>query len=582
MPILDDALSRNASLAVWDHSDATMTIGDESVGVQHELGLPPSDPAAPRHLPKRYGSLAADPSTALPGPASLRKPADSGRQSDSVRSRNNYVVNRNFVWLLVSQLATWCISGIILIVAPRILGGTQFGELTFAMAYVSFFQLVALLGTNTFIVKTVARDHDLVGIYVVNAVVLKICLTTVLAFVAISAARVLGYSGDTMTVIVIVSVSMVIVALNDTLQAAFQGLEQMVRPAIWAVVQEYVGTGLGILALVTHRGIVGYATAICMSGLVSLVPNSLRLWPAIRSHLRVDFAVLKKVLVGGLPFLSWAVILLVYGSIDIVLLEAITNSATVGWYALAYQLVGLPAFFSSVVVTAVLPSLSEKFSRHDSDFGSLANRALRLVVFVGAPTAAGIAIIASPLITLLYPAEFQHSVPLTQILALHIPIVGVDMVLGTTLIACDRQRQWLIVGAIAAVVNPLLNLVAIPASVRAFSNGAIGAAIVTVGTEVLMMIGAILLRPAGVLDGATSRYMIRASVAAATILPTVFLARGLPLVGQILVGVGAYAAASFLMRTVSLPEVRGWLQQALNAARRSKHSAVPRDSELVA
>jgi O-antigen/teichoic acid export membrane protein len=189
--------------------------------------------------------------------------------------------------------------------------------------------------------------------------------------------------------------------------------------------------------------------------------------------------------------------------------------------------------------------------------------------------AAGIAIVAGPLMTLLYPAEFQHSVPLIQILALQIPIVGVDMVLGTTLIACDRQRQWLFIGAIAAIVNPLLNLVAIPASVHAFSNGAIGAAIVTVGTEVLMMIGAILLRPAGVLDGTTCRYMVRASVAAAAILPTVFVARGLPLVGQIVVGVGAYAAASFLMRTVTLPEVRGWLQQALNAVQRSKHSALP-------
>ena len=399
-------------------------------------------------------------------------------------------------------------------------------------------------------------------------------MTAALAALAVATAHVLDYSGDTMTVIVIVSVSLLIVVLNDTLQAGLQGMERMARPAFWAIVQEYVGMGFGIVALLAGYGIVGYALATCTAGIVSLVPNSVQLWPEIRSHLRIDVTVIKRVAVGGLPFLTWSVILLVYGSIDIVILEAMTNSATVGWYALAYQWVSLPAFFSSIVVTAVLPSLSEKFSRRDPGFAELANRALRLVIFVGAPIAAGIAAIASPLITLIYPAEFQHSVPLMQILALHIPVVGVDMVLGTVLVACDRQRQWLIVGIVAAVFNPLVNLVAIPASVHVFSNGAIGAAIVTVSTELLMMIGAIHLRPAGVLDGATGRFMIRAGLAAAAIVPAVLVARGLPLAGQVVVGIIAYAVASLAVRTVSLPEAWGWLHHALRAVRRSKHGAV--------
>ena len=111
---------------------------------------------------------------------------------------------------------------------------------------------------------------------------------------------------------------------------------------------------------------------------------------------------------------------------------------------------GLPAFFSAIVVTVFLPSMSNRAVHDPVQFSFLANRAIRLVTFVGLPVAAGIAVIARPFLDLVYGAEFAKAAPLLQILALHIPIVGMDMILGSALIAVDRQRQWVLVGAAAA------------------------------------------------------------------------------------------------------------------------------------
>jgi O-antigen/teichoic acid export membrane protein len=56
-----------------------------------------------------------------------------------------------------------------------------------------------------------------------------------------------------------------------------------------------------------------------------------------------------------------------------------------------------------------------------------ANKSLRLVFFVSAPLATGLALCANDLIGLLYPdSSFSNSVPLMRILAVHIPIVSVD------------------------------------------------------------------------------------------------------------------------------------------------------------
>ena len=158
-----------------------------------------------------------------------------------------------------------------------------------------------------------------------------------------------------------------------------------------------------------------------------------------------------------------------------------------------------PDFLPTVLVNVVYPSLSNKALGDTADFNRIVNKALQLVVFVGTPMAIGIALVAGNIIGLFhYPASFSTTVPLIRILAIDIPIVAMDMILAAALISRDRQKVWLLVGCIAAVFNPAINFIAIPLTSHRFGNGAIGASVVTVATELVMMIGAIYLRPAGV------------------------------------------------------------------------------------
>src|SRR3954464_13508019 len=68
-------------------------------------------------------------------------------------------VVRNMIWLLLSQVTSWAASILILIAAPRFLGDTNYGTLQFAVVFVSFFMLLATLGSDTYIVKMTARDQ---------------------------------------------------------------------------------------------------------------------------------------------------------------------------------------------------------------------------------------------------------------------------------------------------------------------------------------------------------------------------------------------------------------------------------------
>ena len=105
---------------------------------------------------------------------------------DRVVSAMKASIGKNLSALMVAQIATAAISVVVLVLAPRRLGDVQFGELTVALTFLMFFDLVALLGTNIFLVKSIARDPSRVGPYVFNTLVMKVCLGGVLAVLAIA------------------------------------------------------------------------------------------------------------------------------------------------------------------------------------------------------------------------------------------------------------------------------------------------------------------------------------------------------------------------------------------------------------
>ena len=244
-----------------------------------------------------------------------------------------------------------------------------------------------------------------------------------------------------------------------------------------------------------NAGVVVYAFVIVPGALIPLTANVSSLWPELRRAGGVDVRIWRVVLAGGFPFLVMTAIQIVYGSIDMVMLRPLAGDATVGWYALAYRWISLPVLLASTCMLAVFPALSVRSLEQDDQFSRLANRALMFVAFIGFPAATGIALVADDIISMTYHGQFRETIPLMQILALSIPIVVIDMVLGMVMFASDRQKQWMILGAVTMFINPAINIFAIPYTVDRYGNGAIGAAIATVVTELVVLGGAIYLVP---------------------------------------------------------------------------------------
>jgi O-antigen/teichoic acid export membrane protein len=466
-------------------------------------------------------------------------------------------IKKNLVALLLTQVATWVISLIVLVVAPDYLGDEGFGAITYATAFVGFFGLAAGLGTSTYLTREIARDHSILGSYVFNSFLMKIGMGVILSAVALTVARLLGNSGDMMTVIALGCVLMVCTIVNDLLTGALMGMERMAKPAAFLTVQVYVAGIGGLIVLYLGGGLILYATVYSLAGLIPVIANSVLVWPYVRHHLHIDLRIWRTVALGGLPLMILIVFNRIYGTIDVPILQQIAGGETVGWYGVAYRWASIPVFITTAVMAAYFPQFSAHGVGITAEFTRLVNRALRLVLFVSIPSAVGIAMVAPNLIAMFYDGNtYEPSIVLIQILAIHIPIAATDTILAMALIASDRQHRYVYVAGMAAVLNPLACIVAIPICMNAFDNGAIGAAIVTVCTEVFILTGALMLRPAGVMDRATVRSAARFVAAGVVMIPVLLLAGDLPFVLKVVLGVVGYLAASVAFGGISVTDLQ--------------------------
>jgi hypothetical protein len=119
-------------------------------------------------------------------------------------------------------------------------------------------------------------------------------------------------------------------------------------------------------------------------------------------------------------------------------------------------------------------------------------------------------------------------------------------------------------GVAAAVLNPLLNMVAIPFAQANFGNGAAGAAAITTFTEVFMLVVGLRLLPRGVFAISTLTDVLKCAGAGLAMAGIVWATRDAVLIVPIVLGGLVYAATSLAVGAVSLGDVklvRGYLMQ---------------------
>jgi len=253
--------------------------------------------------------------------------------------------------------------------------------------------------------------------------------------------------------------------------------ERLDLTAVVSVLATVLRTVLGAVVLFGGLGLIGLAA----TSLATNVVTALVLWgfatrramategpsAAHAAWLRQSWPLFVNQLLQGLFF-----------KVDALLLPGLAGTAAAGAYAAAYKVSEGAGIVSSSFTLALFPRLSR-----GSDLSGAYRLALRALLQIAFPLAAGIALLSEPIVGVVGGRDYlPDSAIALAILIAYLPLSYANGLTQYVLIAAGRQR--LLTGAFVAalVFNLAANLLLIP------RFGYVGAAWVTVASEVVLLV----------------------------------------------------------------------------------------------
>jgi O-antigen/teichoic acid export membrane protein len=472
------------------------------------------------------------------------------------------VLARNVAVLTGSQVATWCASLAWSLVVPRVLGPAQIGIYTLGVAAGGVLTVVIGLGMQPLLVREIAADKDRAPALIGTSIVLRGLISLPVLAGVVIATR-LGHIGAEEGAALTLGWGMCIFyLLAEPIQSAFQASDKMQYLA-YAGVLTKTGVAVGGIALVLV-GVRAIGLLITSIAVMAVVMALNFIWVRRLSSIdwRVTWARLRSLFLAALPYWSFAAFFTIYLWIDSLMLGIMTSSTVLGWYGLPTRLFGTLLFVPTILSTAWLPQMVRRAAAGGEGIWHSAHTSIELVLSISMPVCVGTALVAPALIRLLYGPAFAQSAPVMVILAFCLPPMYFGAMVNQVLIALKRQMDWTKVMALASIVNPIANLILIPYFQRRTGNGAIGAALSLLVTELLISgIGVALTRRA--FSAGTFVRLGKALVATAGMALVVELTlRRAGLAAGILSGVVTLSVLAVALRVLSAEE-RDLLREAL-------------------
>jgi len=492
----------------------------------------------------------------LPGPGLSEASADAMLTPSPALPEESTKMGRNVSILASAQLITWTMTLLWTLVVPRALGPSGLGTIMAAWSITGILGVVLGLGTRNYLVReSVVRPESAPGL-IGTALVLRIVLSPLLIVAAVVYGELVGWTGDAQTVLYLAAAATIFVQIAEPLQAGFQATERMEYLAYSDVISKS-GQGLvGIVIVLLGFGTVGVTACWAVMTGVVVVLDLYWLHGLVRIDWRTNVRRMVTVARASLPYWAFGLFFMLYLWIDFVMLSLLTSDEVVGWYAVPTRLFQTMMFLPVAVATAWLPHFVRGFEESDEKLKQAARQPVELVLLLSLPIAALTAAAADPVINLLYGSDYANSVPVMAILGLCIPAMYMNIMLSQVLIAMNRQSTWTWVMAVTTVINPLFNLALIPFAQHEWDNGAIGAAISLLLTELVVVAAGVWLIGRRVFDAGSVRRAALGLVAATVSgLVTYF---GEPVVGWVAalaLGILAFVIAAAVLRVFTPDEI---------------------------
>jgi PST family polysaccharide transporter len=372
-------------------------------------------------------------------------------------------VIRNSVWLITDRLIRMALGLLVGAWVARYLGPTQYGELAYVIAFVSFFQAVACLGADGIIVRDIARNPDSAGEILGTGFSMRLAAGIICWFLAVSFIIFVNGPHDQSVKLTAITGSILVFQAVDTIDLWFQSQSQSRRTVLAKLVGYTISSTSKIFLILQKAPLIAFAAVTALDVIIAAISltyaykqfQTIKPWKSVGSRAA-------KLFYESYPYLLSGLSIMVYMRIDLIMIKNMLGTHELGIFAAALPISSVWNFIPMTLIVSLGPMIARKrIESPEAYYRSLA-KIFRLFAGIGLLISIFVAFSAKPIIGILYGGGYSQA---AGVLRIHIfTNIFINLGVAQSLWSINEGKGYIsmyqtIVGAVISIVG---NLILIP------------------------------------------------------------------------------------------------------------------------
>lgn len=387
----------------------------------------------------------------------------------------------NSGWLFFDKFLRMTVGLFVGIWLARYLGVTQYGQLNYAIAFVSLFGAIATLGLDGIVVRDLVRKPDQKNIIIGSAFTLKLLGGFLAMFFAVFSIWIIRPDEPLFFWLTCIIAAGMIFQCLDVFDLWFQSQVQSRFTVIAKSSAFLIISAIKILLILTGADILAFAWA----GLAEILIGAVGIVIAYRyagggiGKFSASLQMMRNLLAESWPLILSGLAIMLYMRIDQVMLGEMAGEAEVGLYSAALRLSEVWYVIPVIIISSVMPTLTATHGNSETLYYQRLQRLFSLLARAAYLVAIPMTVFSTSLVSTLFGDQFAAAGP---ILAVHIwAALFVFLGVGMTpwIINESLTKFSLFQTLLGATVNIFMNLKLIP------EYGGLGASISTLISQIV-------------------------------------------------------------------------------------------------
>jgi O-antigen/teichoic acid export membrane protein len=347
----------------------------------------------------------------------------------------------------------------------RYLGPAQFGQLSYAIAFIGLFASIAALGLSDVVARDIVRDPDDAYTTLGTTFVLQVIGSFVAVFCVVASVYMV-MPDDALTRLVVIVFSFTLVFRStDVVKYWFESQVQS-RYAVWIEnLTMLCLAGVRVYLIMAKAPLLAFVLAMLAESMVAAIGL---LWTyhrtTSRGLLQWKFEYQRAVTLvrESWPYIFIGIANMLYARVDQMMIPSFLNNTALGLYSASIKITAIWLFVPVVISASLLPSIVRAKAHSHALYELRLEQLYRITCLIALPLAVFVSLFAKEIIHLLFGSGYLGGATVLSIRIWETVFAALGVVSGKWVVTEGLQRLSLLYSFCGMTINVVGNAFMIP------------------------------------------------------------------------------------------------------------------------